>query len=152
MTRISSSGRAAGALVASLSLLGIAPTAAGGSMYLRAPNLRVAPVVERLDYDAVATVPARPHTPASLLPEDRVEGALMLPADVLSPNVDRSSFAGVSTFTIVQVDGHGVVVRRTAFRGVSVRSVDMVGTGDGNMARRVRFEAAAVFVTTPASH
>jgi hypothetical protein len=135
------------ALFASVALLGAAP--ASGSMYLRAPNLRMAPVVQSLDYDAVATVPARPHTPPSLLPVDRVEGNITLPADETNPAVDRSTFDGVSTFTVVQVNARGVVVERTVFAGVSVYAVDLIGTGDGNMVRRVRFGAAKVSVTGP---
>jgi hypothetical protein len=150
MTRHFSRGSALCALLASTMLLGVAPQGSG-SMYLRAPNLPVAPIVERLSYDAVATVPARANTPAALLPVDRVEGAMVLAADETSPAVDRSSFNSISTFTVVQVNDRGVVVQRTVFRGVSVESVDMVGTGDGSMVRRVRFDADKVIVTTPSS-
>jgi hypothetical protein len=47
------------------------------------------------------------------------------------------------------VNARGVVVERTVFAGVSVYAVDLIGTGDGNMVRRVRFGAAKVSVTGP---
>jgi hypothetical protein len=145
MKLIIARGALACALLASVS----APTSAAdgtGSMYLRAPNLRSAPVVLRLSYDAVATVPARPNTPAALLPVDQVQGSIIIPDQTTAPALSRKSFANVSTFTVVQINAKGVVVQRTVFDGVAVMSVDPVGTGDGSMGRRVRFDAAMVHV------
>ena len=148
MTRRVTRSRMFCALFASLALLGAA-SKSSGSMYLRAPNLHTAPVVQSLKYDAIATIPARANTPASLLPPDRVEGAMILPAAENAPSVSRSTFRGITTFTVVQLNERGAVVQRTLFSGVSVRSVDFVGGGNGSMVQRVNFDAAKVVVTNP---
>jgi len=135
----------AGAFLALLPLLGMAPQTAS-SMYLRIENMHAAPAVSGLSYDAVATVPQRPNTPAALLPADQVIGSMVVPADT-KPRLDRSTFKGVTTFTVVAVNADGVVVERTSFTGVSIHAVVPVkAPGSG---KRIEFGAQAVVVSTP---
>ena len=133
--------------LALLALLG-ATAAVPGNMYVRLSATHAA-AVSVLSYDGIATVPQQPGTPAALLPPDRVEATLVTPA------VADGAFAGngphrYASWTVVEMDSHGKVVRRTIFHGVTIRSISADQTGAGADARRVRFSAASVTVSLPA--
>jgi hypothetical protein len=121
-------------------------------MYLRLSNMRTAPTVAKLSYDAVATVPQSPKVSLALLPVDQVQGSMVITYGSATRRINRDDFKGVSSFTVVQVDDSGNVVQRTTFKGITIESVDMIGIGGGSMARRVRFVADSVSVTVPSKN
>jgi hypothetical protein len=112
-------------------------------MYLRVPNDRSAVTVTRLSYDAIATVPGAPWVSASLLPPDRVEGSLVVPATTGGPfaSANRRVY---SLWTVVETDDTGNVTRRTAFHDVTITSIRPIQTGDERSALRVHFRAERV--------
>jgi hypothetical protein len=117
-------------------------------MYLRLPHDRSASTVTKLSYDAIATVPKRASTPASLLPPDRVEASLVVPATTSGPfaNANRHVYP---MWTVVETDDSGNVTRRTVFHAVTISSVHQMQSGDGQTELlRVRFSAESV-VTAP---
>jgi hypothetical protein len=116
-----------------------ATTAAPASIYLRLPQVQQAPAVQDFTYDAIATVPAVPGTPAALMPQDTVEGVLAIPA---SANVPLQPGRSWTSLVIVETNEKGAVIRRTTFRHVSIKALK----DDGSL-ERVRFRAASVDVT-----
>lgn len=116
-------------------------------MYLRLPNDRAASAVTKLSYYAIATVPKRASTPASLLPPDRVEASLVVPALAGGPFASANR-RGYALWTVVETDDAGNVTRRTMFHAVKITSVHAMQTSDGQSELRVRFRATSV-VTAP---
>jgi hypothetical protein len=135
--------RIAGLAVTWLICLG-ATTAPPASIYLRLPQVQQSPAVHDFTYDAIATVPAVPGTPASLLPPDRVEGVLVIPASATLPIQPGRSW---TSLVIVETDENGTVIRRTTFHHVSIKELNSTQKAEGSSLERVRFRAASVDVT-----
>jgi hypothetical protein len=136
--------RAPAILSCGLFLILAAAPAAPGTMYLRLPNDRSASAVTKLSYDAIATVPKRASTPASLLPPDRVEASLIVPATT-GGHFESFTRRNYPLWTVVETDGAGNVTRRTMFHAVTISSIRPMQPGDGQSACvRVRFSAASV--------